>query len=120
MSALMAGISKAASFTTQINDLRSVENTGPQDPGTFQLALQQNFNTMLQDLISATSDNNKDDDRKSDSNNLFANLLANNQVNVDNLLGQGLVEDAGLQADLLQNNIPNLQSFLNTETYLSI
>lgn len=120
MTTLMDGINKATALTSQINDLRSAENSAYQDPETFQLTLQQNFNSMLQDLISATGNSNDEDDEKSDSNNLFANLLANNQVNVDNMLGQGLVEKAGLPADLLPNSIPNLQSFLNTETYLPI
>jgi hypothetical protein len=73
MSSLMDGISSAQKFTTQIEALKSGEETPAttataavgqaslQDPEALQLQLQQNFNDMLSDLLSTSNDDDDDD-----------------------------------------------------------
>ncbi|MBN2058407.1 MAG: hypothetical protein JW782_06395 [Candidatus Saganbacteria bacterium] len=59
MANLMDGISNVNSLTTQIEQLRAMQKDGTVDPKAIQYALGQNFNTMLDNLVSASED---DDD----------------------------------------------------------
>lgn len=116
MSILMDGINNAQSYTAQINSLQSLNQTTIDDPKVFQYALEQNFNRMLEDLISSTNDDD-DDDNESDP---FAYFTSSSQASLQSLQMQGVLEDVDAQAlaenPLLINSLPDTSSldYLNS------
>ena len=63
MSTLMDGINSAYLLTAQINALKAQKQAGMDNPQAIKYALEQNFNKMLNDLVSSTSD--EDEKKKS-------------------------------------------------------
>jgi|GEM_PF-1777409 len=88
MSTLMDGINNAQSLTAQINALRSLDRSKIDDPAAIKYALEQNFNQMLNDLVSATSDN----DDKEDGGDYFSFLTSNQQASLQSLQAQGVLD----------------------------
>lgn len=86
MSILMDGINNAYSLTGQINGLQSLNQQGMDNPAMIKYALAQNFNQMLENLISST---NEDDD---DKNDFFSFFTASNQASLRSLQAQGILE----------------------------
>jgi len=77
MSTLMSGINSINSLSTQIAALQSGQEV---DPESIQLTLQQNFNDMLDGLISSSNDDDEDDDSSFDP---FL-LMNNSNVQIEN------------------------------------
>ena len=82
----MDGINNAYSLTTQINNLRSQGQTAANNPETIKYALEQNFNKMLNDLISSTDDDKKDEE------DIFSFFKTGNQTSLQNLQAQGTLD----------------------------
>ena len=73
----MSGINSINSLSTQIAALQSGQEV---DPESIQLTLQQNFNDMLDGLISSSNDDDEDDDSSFDP---FL-LMNNSNVQIEN------------------------------------
>ena len=84
MSSLMDGINNAYLLTAQINALKAQSQTSTNNPETIKVALEQNFNKMLDDLISST-----DDDKKKEED-IFSFFTDTNQTSLKNLPAQGI------------------------------
>jgi hypothetical protein len=93
----MDGINNAYALTSQIGNLSSLRTEALQDPKTIQYVLEQNFNKMLDDLISSVD---SEDDEEEENSVSLDFLLASNPVYVE-----GLVNQQDLDTDL--------SSFLN-------
>ncbi len=87
MSTLMDGINNAYSLTAQINTLRSLDQNKIEDPNAVKYALEQNFNKMLNDLISSTQ--GEEDEDKSDP---FSYYLSGYQESLQGLQARGVLD----------------------------
>lgn len=87
MSTLMDGINNINSITAQINSLRTLEGEKITDPKMIKYTLEQNFNKMLQDLISSTDD--EDDKDKSDP---FSYYMSGYQESLQSLQARGVLD----------------------------
>ncbi|MFH1684554.1 MAG: hypothetical protein ABIA67_06705 [Candidatus Margulisiibacteriota bacterium] len=113
MSILMNGISNAQALTAQINGLQSLSESNLDDPEVLKYALEQNFNKMLNDLISSTNDD-EDDEEKNDP---FSFFTSSNQASLQSLQAQGILDNAGDQAPVdIINALPDTSSagYLNS------
>ena len=88
MSTLMDGVNNAYSLTAQINSLKALDQSKIDDPNAVKYVLEQNFNKMLNDLVSATSDN----DDEEDGGDYFSFLTSNNQASLQSLQAQGILD----------------------------
>lgn len=88
MSILMDGINNAYSLTAQINALQSLNQSNMDDPDKIKYALEQNFNKMLNDLISSTDDEDDEDNE----NDYFSFLMSSNQASLQSLQAQGILD----------------------------
>lgn len=90
MSTLMDGINNAYAISAQINALRALERSGSNDPEAVKYALEQNFNQMLDGLVSAADDEDKEE--KSDP---FSFYVSGYQESLQGLQARGILEDTG-------------------------
>jgi len=93
MSILMDGISNVNALSGQISNLQALSGQDLEDPKILEFALQQNFNQMLEDLISSTNDND-DDEEKSDP---FSFIIPNQQTSLQSLQEEGAFENTAEQ-----------------------
>ncbi|MBI5078435.1 hypothetical protein HZB08_00225 [Candidatus Saganbacteria bacterium] len=105
MSSISDGLSSIYSLTAQINALKnqtdaSAVNSGNIDPKVALLALQKNFNAMLNEL-SVSSDPDKD--RNKEESDPFA-FLTNYQTFINNLNNQSTQGSAASNASLNINS----------------
>ena len=114
MSTIMDGINNMQAMTNQINQLNAMKKDGVQDPKAIQYVLGQNFNQMLDKLISATD--SKDDENRDSTFLPSSYLPTNNRVYVENLLKQNGV-DGTSPVDI--NNLLINNNSLSDPTYLS-
>ena len=84
MSNLMDGINNAYLLTAQINALKAQGQTATNNPETIKVALEQNFNKMLNEIIAATDDDKKDEE------DIFSFFTESNQTSLKNLQSQGI------------------------------
>jgi hypothetical protein len=115
----MDGVNSVNSLTAQINALQAAEKAGAKDADAMQLILAQNFNKMLDDLVSSSGDTDDDDDKGIDpfsfltgSNQTYAEQLMRQNEGAKNTASEGL-------AETLENNPLALQLLLNQGTDLS-
>ena len=116
MSTLMDGINNIYSLTAQINSLKSMDQTKIDDPDAIKYALEQNFSNMLDDLVSATSDN---DDKEEDNNDYFSFLTSSNQASLQSLQAQGILETSDVQAILGNSYEINSSMDFSSPEYLN-
>ena len=114
MSTLMNGINNVYSLTAQIDSLRSLSQPNLDDPETIKYALEQNFNQMLENLVSSTDD---DDDHH--ENDYFSFLMSNTQASLSSLQVQGISENSDVQSLLDNSNNSSLIPDLNSPEYLN-
>ncbi|MFH1542087.1 MAG: hypothetical protein ABIE84_03235, partial [bacterium] len=89
MSILSEGLSSVQSLTAQIEKLQALDPNDPATVETAQLMLQQNFNSMLDNLLS-NNDDDDDDNSGIDPFNFLTNnpnQLASNNIGLQNLVG---------------------------------
>ena len=115
MSSLMDGINNAYSLTAQINSLRSAGQPSLDDPDTIKYALAQNFNQMLNDLISSTNDDEDEDDK----HDPFSFFMTNNQASLQSLQARGILESSDVQPPLDSSYNSSLIPDLNNPEYLN-
>lgn len=109
----MDGISNVYALTAQINSLSSLDTESLQNPDAVKYTLEQNFSRMLNDLISATD--NDDDEKDKDKNaDPFGFLMQSNQTYIEHLVSRNTADDSSEQNlvnDLLNQNS---NSYLNS------
>jgi hypothetical protein len=121
MSILSEGINNVYALTNQISNLQSVDPSA-YDPKAMEVALQQNFNQMLNDLMFAVDSDDEDDKDKFDPFGLMVSSYTPQVDTADNEgidalnLNLGQFDESYLNSlTQLQDNPLALQSFLTPQ-----
>ncbi|MBU0672311.1 MAG: hypothetical protein KJ732_04695, partial [Candidatus Margulisbacteria bacterium] len=112
---LMDGINNVYSLGAQIQGLQSLKGTSPENPEAAKLVLQQNFNQMLDDLISSSDDNDDDEENFFDpfvSHNTTDQLASG--LGIEQISPDGSIDEALLNSGLDINSSLNS----NNDSYL--
>jgi hypothetical protein len=115
MSLLMDGINNVYALTAQINGLKAADQAGIEDPARIRYSLEQNFNQMLNNLISSTNDDEEDEE----SNDYFSFFTTTNQASLQSLQAQGILKETDVQALLGNSSIINSLPDTSSTDYLN-
>ena len=115
MSTLTDGINNAYALTAQINALQKQGRSSIKDPNAINYVLEQNFNQMLNDLISSSNDEEDEQDKYDP----FSFFITSNQASLQSLQAQGILESTDLQPLLEDSYDSSLIPDLNSPEYLN-
>jgi hypothetical protein len=115
MSTLMDGINNIYSINSQINNLQSLSAQNPDDPEAIRYALEQNFNQMLNNLISSTNDDDDDDN----NDDYFSFFTTTNQASLQSLQAQGILKETDVQAAMGDTDFINSLPDTSSTDYLN-